>query len=228
VASTKAALPHSVESNPESQSGDSRDNKTTSNNSGCQKVVAAATLARISYDFSQSIITRTRLTSMESYARYFPMGYGQAPSTESVSEPRANEVVVFEEFFAAGLRMPPHPVLVDILHKFRVLVHQLMPNAIVKISKFIWVITSCGGRPTADVFAQHYELHYQNKKMHLEGSETTLAAQFGCIALHPTRFGNQAKLTPAMRNKWTSGRDGNWFYCKVLTEQMADVRGKGN
>jgi hypothetical protein len=31
-----------------------------------------------------------------------------------------------------------------------------------------------------------------------------------------------------MRNKWTSGWDGNWFYCKVPTEQLADVRGKGN
>jgi hypothetical protein len=31
-----------------------------------------------------------------------------------------------------------------------------------------------------------------------------------------------------MRNKWTSGWDGNWFYCKVPAEQMADVQGKGH
>jgi hypothetical protein len=79
-----------------------------------------------------------------------------------------------------------------------------MLNAIVQIDKFIWAITSCGGHPTADVFAHHYELHYQNKKVHLEGSETTLAAQFHCISFHPSQFGNRAKLTPAMRNKWTS------------------------
>jgi hypothetical protein len=54
--------------------------------------------------------------------------------------------------------------------------HQLTANAIVQISKFVWVVTSCGGRPTADVFAHHYELHYHNKKIHLEGSETTFAA----------------------------------------------------
>jgi hypothetical protein len=64
--------------------------------------------------------------------------------------------------------MPPHSVFVDILRKFRVLLHHLTPNDIVQISKFIWAVTSYGGRLTADVFAQHYELHYQNKKIHLE------------------------------------------------------------
>jgi hypothetical protein len=39
---------------------------------------------------------------------------------EVILEPAAEEVVVFEEFFAAGLRMPPHPVLTDILIKFHV------------------------------------------------------------------------------------------------------------
>jgi hypothetical protein len=31
-----------------------------------------------------------------------------------------------------------------------------------------------------------------------------------------------------MRNKWTSGWDNNWFYCRVPSEQVADVQGKGN
>lgn len=70
-----------------------------------------------------------------------------------------------------------HPVLADILHKFQVQLYHLMLNAIVQIGKFIWAVTSCGGRPTADVFAQHYELYYQHKKIHLEGCETTLTMQ---------------------------------------------------
>jgi hypothetical protein len=36
------------------------------------------------------------------------------------------------------------------------------------------------------------------------------------------------KLTLAVRKKWRSGCDGNWFYCKVPTEQVANVHGKGN
>jgi hypothetical protein len=144
-----------------------------------------------------------------------------------VPNPRPDEAVVFEDFFVAGLHMPPHLVLLDILRKFRVQLHQLTSNTIVHISKFIWAVTSCGGRPTADVFAQHYELHYQNKKIQLEGSESTLVAQFAYITFHPSRFGNRASLTPAVRNKWTSGWDGKWFYCQVPLEQTADVRGKG-
>jgi hypothetical protein len=36
------------------------------------------------------------------------------------------------------------------------------------------------------------------------------------------------RLTPATRNNWTSGWDGNWFYCGVPVEQKPDVRGKGS
>jgi hypothetical protein len=82
------------------------------------KVAAVATLARISYDFGQSTVTKTRLRSLESYTRYFPKGYDHPPGAEYVSDPRENEVVVFKDFFTVGLRMPPHPVHVDILHKF--------------------------------------------------------------------------------------------------------------
>jgi hypothetical protein len=98
--------------------------------------------------------------------------------------------------------MPPDPVLTDILRKFHVQLHHLTPNAIFTISKFIWAVTSCGGRPTANVFAQHYVLRYQNNKIHIEGCETTLAAQFGCITFHPSYYGGRAKLTFTVRTKW--------------------------
>jgi hypothetical protein len=87
--------------------------------------------------------------------------------------------------------------------------YHLMPNAIITISKFIWAVTSYEGHPTADVFTQHYELHYQNKKIHLEGCETTLATQFGCISFHPSCYGGQAKPTLRVRSKWTSRSDGH-------------------
>jgi hypothetical protein len=103
---------------------------------------------------------KARVRSMENYTRYFPKGYGRSPGVELLLEPCVNEAVVFEDFCTTGLRMPPHPILVDILHKFRVQMHHLMPNAIIQIGKFIWAVTSCAGHPTADVFAQHYELHY--------------------------------------------------------------------
>jgi hypothetical protein len=104
------------------------------------KVVAVATLAGISLNFGQLKITKTRIGSMEGYARYFPKGYDQPPGAESIPVPRVNEAIIFKDFFAAWLRMLPHPVLVDILHKFRVQLQHLMPNAIVQIGKFMWAI----------------------------------------------------------------------------------------
>jgi hypothetical protein len=107
------------------------------------------------------------ITSLESNARYFPQGYYRALGAESVPKPQTNEVVVFEDFFTVGLRIPLHPVFAEILQKFRVQLHQLIPNVIVQIRKFIWAISSCRGRPIVDVFAMHYELHYQQKKITL-------------------------------------------------------------
>jgi hypothetical protein len=164
-ASTKTGSLHDGDSDHESQSGDSGDIKTASDNSRRLKVAAAAALARISYDFGPSKITKTLIWLMESYAHYFPKGYGWPPGMESVPESKANEAIVIEDFFfAAGLRMLPHLVLTNILPKFRLQLHHLMSNAIVTISKSIWVVTSYGVHPTADVFTQHYEVHYQNKK----------------------------------------------------------------
>jgi hypothetical protein len=56
---------------------------------------------------------------------------------ESAPNPQEDEVVVFKDFFVAGLRIPPHLVLLDILHKFQVQLHQLMSNDIIPIGKFM-------------------------------------------------------------------------------------------
>jgi hypothetical protein len=74
---------------------------------------------------------------LESVAHYFPKGYDRPPGVEFVPDPREKEAVVFEDFFIAGLRMPPHPIIVDILRKFWVQLHQLTPNTIIQIRKFI-------------------------------------------------------------------------------------------
>jgi hypothetical protein len=62
-------------------------------------------------------------------------GMDHEPGEETVPEPWDDEAVVFEEFFTAGLRMPSHPVLATILLKYQIQVHQLMPNAVVQLSK---------------------------------------------------------------------------------------------
>jgi hypothetical protein len=56
--------------------------------------------------------------------------------TEGIARVLGDETVL-EEFFTTGLRMPPHLVLSDILLKSQVQLHQLTPNAIGQLSKYI-------------------------------------------------------------------------------------------
>jgi hypothetical protein len=46
--------------------------------------------------------------------------------------------VVFKSFFKAGLRFPLNRMIVDVLKKFGIYLHQLTPNAIVRLSVYIW------------------------------------------------------------------------------------------
>jgi hypothetical protein len=50
----------------------------------------------------------------------FANGAARESGEEIVPELTEDEDVVFEEFFIAGLRMPPQPMLADILVKFQV------------------------------------------------------------------------------------------------------------
>jgi hypothetical protein len=49
---------------------------------------------------------------------YFAKGMSREPGEETVLEPNGDEAVLFDEFCSAGLRMPPHHVLANILLKF--------------------------------------------------------------------------------------------------------------
>jgi hypothetical protein len=53
---------------------------------------------------------------------YFENGVERAPGAEEVPESEG-ELVVFEAFFVAGLRLPTHRLVVEVLRKFEVQVH---------------------------------------------------------------------------------------------------------
>jgi hypothetical protein len=141
-------------------------------------------------------VTRGHILDLENSFCFFLKGFAQPLGVESVPIPKENEAVVFDDFFIAGLRIPPHPVLLDILRKFYVQLHQLIPNAIVQISKFIWTVTSYGGHPNAEVFAHHYELHYQNKKILLRGLRLPLLHSFGAYLFTHLGLGIALGLLP--------------------------------
>jgi hypothetical protein len=56
---------------------------------------------------------------------------------EVTPKPKKDEVVVFKSFFKVGLRFPLHGMIIDVLERFGIHLHQLTPNAIVRLSVYI-------------------------------------------------------------------------------------------
>jgi hypothetical protein len=94
---------------------------------------------------------------------------------EITPKPEKDEVVVFKSFFKAGLRFPLNEMIADVLKKFGIYLHQLTPNAIVRLSVYIWALRSQGVQPFAEGFCRAHELNYQTK-----AREDGLHENFGC------------------------------------------------
>jgi hypothetical protein len=63
---------------------------------------------------------------------------------ETIPKPGKNEVVVFKSLFKAGLRFPLNKMIVEVLKKFGIYLHQLTPNAIIRLNVYIWALRSQG------------------------------------------------------------------------------------
>jgi hypothetical protein len=73
---------------------------------------------------------------------------------------------------------------------------------------------------------KRYELHYQPRKTVVDGVELLL--QYGCLNFHVKRGGQHAKLTVAVKNKWSRASLQAWFYYKVpLIQVLSPRQGKG-
>jgi hypothetical protein len=95
-------------------------------------------------EFEKSIVTEDDMTMMKK------LGYfGESESKlvrfageEVIPEPREDEVIIFKSFFRAGLRFPLNDMIGEVLKNFEIYLHQLTPNAIVRLSVFIWALRS--------------------------------------------------------------------------------------
>jgi hypothetical protein len=63
-----------------------------------------------------------------------------------------------------------------VLQQYHIYMHQLTPNAIVRLYVFIWVARSQGVWTESDVVYRVHNLHYQTKGIPLDG----LRNNFGC------------------------------------------------
>jgi hypothetical protein len=148
-------------------------------------------------EFGTSRISSVRVQEMQQLG-YFGDGVRRVPGAEEIPEPE-DELVVFEAFFVAGLRLPAHRFVVEVLWRFDVQVHQLTPNVVVALAKYVWAVASYGGQPSVEVFAKNYCLHWQKKKI---GNKI---AQFGSCTFTPRTRKTSVEvveIVPCARNKW--------------------------
>jgi hypothetical protein len=168
------------------------------------------------YYFGSSTITVGKIKEMMEKG-YYVEGKARAPRAGTGH----NEAIMYEEFFVASLRMPQHHALADILLKFQTQLHQLMPNAIVQLSKYFWAVGSFGGVPDGNVLMKWYELQYQPKKV--ETPEGEKFVKYGCPNFHAKRDGG-LKLRLAIKNKWSLGWTKTCFNCHIPCLRSSEGR----
>jgi hypothetical protein len=71
----------------------------------------------------------------------------------SAPAPKVNEVVIYRSFLKAGLRFPLRRFFVEVLKTFQIFLHQLTPEAIIRMGLFIWAVRSQGLEPSARCFS---------------------------------------------------------------------------
>jgi hypothetical protein len=131
---------------------------------------------------------------------------------EITPKPGKDEVVVFKSFFKAGLRFPLNGLIADVLKKFGIYLHQLTPNAIVRLSVYIWALRGQGVEPFAEGFCRVHELHYQTK-----ARGDGLHKNFGCYNFAYRK--NTKFPVISYHSKWPAGWKSGWFYIKVDEEK---------
>jgi hypothetical protein len=86
--------------------------------------------------FGKSTIRQGQIEAMK--GKYFhDVSIVRAGGEDIVSLPEGDEVVVFRSFMNAGLRFPLHKMLVKDLKTFEIYLHQLTPEALIRVGVFI-------------------------------------------------------------------------------------------
>jgi hypothetical protein len=165
-----------------------------------------------SFVFGESKVTTNLIWEYEA-AGYFPAGDGRPPLDNQVPTPAPGEVVVFRDFFTCGLRFPCDPMLVAILNKFSLKIHQLSPNSFLELSKFFSIMKTFRCNFIADVFARLFELVIEPRVNKLSGGQY-YESHYSCCTFNTprqnTRRGlHRFRLRPAARQ--TSPKVGTFI-----------------
>src|SRR6187455_163322 len=168
--------------------------------------------------FGKSTIGQSHLENMK--GRYFrDMSIVRADAGErTVPSPEDDEVVIFRSFLKAGLRFPISRFVVEVLKIYQVYLHQLTPEAIIRMRVFVWAVKSQGLEPSAKSFCNIHELLYGTKPWGKEQYHNN----FGCYSFG-ARSGSSC-LVPTFRKRWSGDWMTEWFYVKNDLKTREDIK----
>jgi hypothetical protein len=133
--------------------------------------------------------------------------------------PEENEVVIFRSFLKAGLRFPLSSFVVEVLKIFEIYLHQLTPEAIVRMNIFVWAVKSQGLEPNAKSFCNVHELLYETKPWGKEQYHNNI----GCYSFG-ARSGSSCPV-PTFQKRWPGDWMTEWFYVKNDLKTREDIKG---
>jgi hypothetical protein len=159
-------------------------------------------------NFRKSTVKKGHIEAMK--GTYFhDVSIVRARGENSIPLPEKGEVVVFRSFTKVGLHFPLCKMLVEVLTNFEIYLHQLTPEALVKIGVFIWAVRSQGLEPDADCFCNIHELLYEMKATRKEQYHNN----FGCYTF--VYQSDARHLVPTFWQKWSGSWKKQWFYVKM-------------
>jgi hypothetical protein len=148
--------------------------------------------------FGKSSIKKSQIDAMK--GRYFcDMSIVSVGGDNAAPAPEEDEVVVYRSFMKAGLRFPLSRFLVEVLKTFEIFLHQITPEAIIRMSIFVWAVRSQGLKPSVKCFYNMHELLYETKATGKEQYHNN----FGCYGFvypdytYPSRKQGKKRKTAA-------------------------------
>jgi hypothetical protein len=151
--------------------------------------------------------------------RYFrDMSIVRVGGDNTARAPEENEVVIYRSFLKAGLRFPLSKFVVEVLKIFQIFLHQITPEAIIRMGKFVWAVRSQGLEPSAKCFCNMHELLYETQATGKEQYHNNFNC-YGFIARS-----NASYLVPTYRKRWPDVWMEEWFYVKNNLTEREDIK----
>jgi hypothetical protein len=166
--------------------------------------------------FGKSTIKQSHLDNMR--GMYFrDMSIVRVGGDNNVPAPQEDEVVIYRSFFKAGLRFPLSRFVVEVLKIYHIYLHQITPEAVIRMGIFVWVVRSQGLEPSAKCFCSMHELVYETKAMGKEQYHNN----FGCYGFIARP--NASYPLPTYRKRWPGAWMEEWFYVKNDLKAREDI-----